>query len=159
MEKIKEIIWQQFGAAIDMLRNAITSCPDKLWDNGSLFWYNAYHTLFFLDYYMSDEPTKFHPHAPFTLSEMDPTGKMPDRTYTKQELLDYLGHCRNKCRDRVLFLTDESSFAPVTTYNKVYPIIEVILFNTRHVQHHTAQLNLLIRQFGEEPPKWVSRGE
>ena len=27
----KETIWRQFGAAIDMLENAITACPDKVW--------------------------------------------------------------------------------------------------------------------------------
>ena len=159
MQKVNEIIWQQFGASIDMLRNAIAECPDALWDNGSLFWYNAYHTLFFLDYYMSEEPTKFHPHAPFTMSEMNPAGEMPDRTYAKQELLDYLDHCRNKCKRRVLAFTDASVFSPVTTYNKVYPAIEVVMFNTRHVQHHTAQLNLLMRQFGVDPPGWVPRAK
>jgi hypothetical protein len=27
----KTIIWQQFGAAIDMLDNALRACPDELW--------------------------------------------------------------------------------------------------------------------------------
>jgi hypothetical protein len=27
----KTIIWQQFGAAIDMLGNALRACPDHLW--------------------------------------------------------------------------------------------------------------------------------
>jgi hypothetical protein len=31
METWKVIIWQQFGAAIDMLENAIEACPDNLW--------------------------------------------------------------------------------------------------------------------------------
>lgn len=26
-----KIIWQQFGAAIDMLNNAMNACPDDLW--------------------------------------------------------------------------------------------------------------------------------
>jgi len=29
--QIKKIIWQQFGAAIDMLENAIKACPEKVW--------------------------------------------------------------------------------------------------------------------------------
>ncbi len=27
----KTMIWSQFGAAIDMLANAIRACPDDLW--------------------------------------------------------------------------------------------------------------------------------
>jgi uncharacterized damage-inducible protein DinB len=33
--------------------------------------------------------------------------------------------------------------------------VELLLYNLRHVQHHTAQLNLLIRQAGGEPAPWV----
>jgi uncharacterized damage-inducible protein DinB len=32
----------------------------------------------------------------------------------------------------------------------------LLLYNMRHVQHHTAQLNLLLRQRGIIPPNWVS---
>ena len=60
----KTIIWRQFGAAIDMLENAIRACPDELWSDPSKrpawvsrdvvgFWYLAYHTLFFLDLYLA----------------------------------------------------------------------------------------------------------
>lgn len=156
-QAVKQITWEQFGASIDMLANAIKACPEKLWDDPSKFWYGAYHTLFFLDYYMSEEPNQFHPPAPFTMSEMDPSGLMPERTYTKKELLQYLAHCRNKCEQRVLSFTEASMFAPVATYNREYPALEVVMFNIRHVQHHTAQLNLLLRQSGAQPPAWVSR--
>jgi hypothetical protein len=39
---MKEIIWQQFGAAVDMLENAVLACPDNLWVDRSQrpeFWY------------------------------------------------------------------------------------------------------------------------
>jgi len=29
----KTLLWQQFGAAIDMLENAMHACPDDLWSN------------------------------------------------------------------------------------------------------------------------------
>ena len=53
----KEVLWQQFGAAIDMLENALVACPEDLWRDRSQrpeYWYVLYHTLFFLDYYLSD---------------------------------------------------------------------------------------------------------
>ena len=82
----RAILWQQFGAAIDMLENAIHACPDALWGDRARqpqFWYVAYHTLFFLDLYLSDSLEGFAPPAPFTLSEIDPAGVLPDRVYSK----------------------------------------------------------------------------
>ncbi len=70
----KETLWKQFGASIDMLENAISLCTDELWDNKKKFWYNAYHCLFYLDYYLTLEPNKFSPPSPYTLSEFDPRG-------------------------------------------------------------------------------------
>jgi hypothetical protein len=31
----RTILWQQFGAAIDMLENALVACPDELWSDRS----------------------------------------------------------------------------------------------------------------------------
>ena len=44
----REVLWGQFGGAIDMLENAIRACPDALWsdrDRRPEFWYLAYHLL------------------------------------------------------------------------------------------------------------------
>ena len=91
----KKIIWQQLGAAVESLENAIKACPEKVWGDKPgfhEFWYIAYHTLFFLDYYMSGTDQSFAPPEPFTLSELDPSGLLPDRVYTKEELLKYRKH-------------------------------------------------------------------
>jgi hypothetical protein len=71
----RTIIWQQFGAAIDMLDNALRACPDelwrdRLWDNPSerreysQFWYLVYHALFWLDLYLSGAVEGFAPRPP-----------------------------------------------------------------------------------------------
>jgi hypothetical protein len=88
------IVWQQFGAAIDMLENAMAACPDDLWGDPPVqepaVWYLVYHTLFWLDFYLTALPEDFTPPAPFTLSELDPEGIMPERVYSKEELGTYL---------------------------------------------------------------------
>src|SRR6266571_9163043 len=97
----KVIVWRQFGAAIDMLENALLACPDALWYDRSRqpeFWYLVYHTLFFLDLYLSGSLEGFAPPAPFTMDELDPAGLLPERPYTKGELQTYLEHGRKKCR-------------------------------------------------------------
>src|SRR5688500_2320449 len=47
--------------------------------------------------------------APFTLDEMDPSGRLPERVYTKDELQSYLDHGRRKCRAEIEALTDEKA--------------------------------------------------
>jgi hypothetical protein len=64
-------LWNQFGAGIDMLKNAISACPDEYWNTDTKFWYNAFHCLFFLDYYLCMQPGSFSPPAPFTESEFE----------------------------------------------------------------------------------------
>ena len=154
---LKETLWKQFGAAIDMLENALILCPDDLWDSESKFWYKAYHTLFYLDYYLTPEPEKFLPPLPFSLTEFDPEEIMPERTYTKEELLNYLNFSRNKCHNIISGLTKETSASRWINEYKNYSMIEVLIYNMRHVQHHTGKLNLLLRQSGNEPPDWVSQ--
>ncbi|MDN5211492.1 DinB family protein [Fulvivirgaceae bacterium BMA12] len=154
---LKEILWKQFGASIDMLENAITLCPNEMWDTDTKFWYNAYHCLFYLDYYLTLEPDTFSPPSPFTLSEFDPSGAMPDRTYSKEELISYLQANRNKCRVLISTLTQEILNKRWADGYRNYSMLEMLLYNMRHVQHHAAQLNLLLRQGINDAPKWVSQ--
>jgi hypothetical protein len=159
-DAMKEIIWRQFGAAIDMLEGAVRACPESIWrdrDRRPETWYLAYHTLFWLDLYLSGPVEGFRPPAPFGLEELDPAGVLPDRVYTREELLTYLEHGRAKCRTTIATLTEaraaerhafgwgEASFA------------ELLLYNLRHVQHHAAQLNLILRQTIDATPGWVAR--
>jgi DinB superfamily len=156
----KEILWNQFGAAIDMLENAIAECPEEVWGNikdYQEFWYLAYHTLFWLDFYLSDSPDNFTPPSPFTLSELDPEGLLPERIYTKEEMLNYLSLSREKCRNRIGTLTDETAKKIFWFGSVNLPFSELLLYNMRHVQHHTAQLNLLLRQKTESAPGWVKK--
>ncbi|MGE5176129.1 MAG: DinB family protein [Hyphomicrobiales bacterium] len=156
----RDALWGQFGAAIDMLENAVKECPDDVWGDRPgfhEFWYLVYHTLFFLDYYLSDSDQGFAPPAPFTLSELDPAGVLPDRVYSKEELLAYLRHGREKARAIVASLTDATSaahpaFGPIDT-----SVAEFLMYSLRHVQHHAGQLQLLLRQRIDRAPRWVRR--
>jgi hypothetical protein len=139
-----------------MLENAVAACPDSLWNDKSLFWYNAYHTIFFLDYYLSEDADKFKPPEPFTLSEFNPNGEMAERVYNKEELITYIKFCREKCRKLISTLSEENIEKRFINQYMNYSRLEIILDNIRHVQHHTGQLNLLIRISGNVPPDWVS---
>jgi len=158
--QIKEAIWSQYGAAIDTLEAAIKHCPDDVWGDKSNFheiWYMASHTLFWLDFYLEGEKEGFVPPAPFGLEELDPAGKLPPRVYTKDELLDYLEHGRKKCKEVIRRLTDETAHQSAGSVRPNLTGLELLLYNMRHVQHHAAQINLLLRQRIDSAPRWVSK--
>lgn len=165
----KASVWRQFGAAIDMLDNALRACPDELWqerlyDERSVqpefaeFWYVVYHTLFWLDFYLSDSPEGFAPPAPFTLSELE-AGLLPERVYTKAELQRYLEYARNKCRTTLETLAD--TLIPQRS-RPDWPdmsVAELLLYNMRHVQEHAAQLSLFLGQRVGLASGWVSKAQ
>ncbi len=162
------ILWRQFGAALDMLENAIRRCPETLWSSRlwneppqlpgfAEFWYVAYHTLFWVDLYLSGAVEGFAPPAPFTLAELDPTGVLPERQYTPAELLTYLDHNRRKCQAAILELTDERARQLCTFTWGELSYAELLLDNMRHVQEHAAQLSMLLGQEAGSAARWVAR--
>ena len=154
----KAVVWGQFGAAIDMLENAIIACPDDLWGDRSQhpeFWYTAFHALFYLDCYLADSEESFRPPPPFTRDELDERGIFPDRVYTKDELLAYLEHGRATCRSRIAALTEAESSKRCGFPWLDITVAELHLYNMRHVQHHAAQLNMMLSQKGHAAPRWV----
>ncbi|HUI82490.1 MAG TPA: DinB family protein [Bryobacteraceae bacterium] len=158
----KDALWGQFGAAIDTLNKATTACPEELWGDRARrpeFWRLVYHTLFFLDLYLSGSLEGFQPPVPFTLNELDRSGVRPDRVYTKDELRAYIDHCRRKCHETISALTDEKARQRCEYRWVQLPFGEFLLYNMRHVQHHAAQLNLILRQSIDSAPRWVFRAE
>ncbi len=104
-------LWRQFGAAIDMLENALVACPDSLWRERlwrtsppaefppqfAEFWYVTYHALVWLDLYLSGVPEEaFAPPAPFAQGMLDSAETLPERPYTREELRAYLVSMRQK---------------------------------------------------------------
>ncbi|MEZ4621969.1 MAG: DinB family protein [Caldilineaceae bacterium] len=161
----KNSVWQQLGAAIDMLDNTLVDCPTELWqaavwpnDAGfSDFWYVSYHTLFFLDLYLSGAVAGFLPPDPFTLDELDPAGVLPPRVYTKEELRTYLAHCRHKCQSVTETLTPERAAERCRFPWGEVSFAGLLLDNMRHVQEHGAQLRLFLGQQQGTAAKWVAQ--
>ncbi len=166
---LKKAMAQQFEAAIDMLENALLACPEALWcvrlwedaqlPRASEFWYILYHTLFWLDLYLSGSVEGFKPPAPFTLEELDPAGIIPKEAYEKVELRTYLEHDRRKCRSTMESLTEEKAGQRCTFSWGEVSFAALLLDTMRHVQEHTAQLNMILGQEIGWSPKWVTRAK
>jgi hypothetical protein len=153
------VLWSQFGAAIDMLDNAIVVCPDELWGDRTQnpeYWYTAYHALFWLDLYLTGSVQGFAPPAPFNLDELDPAGLLPARVYTQAEMQAYLQHCRQKCQAILAALTDDQA-RRLCPFSWGPSFAELLLYNMRHVQEHAAQLSLILGQKYGSGPGWVAQ--
>jgi hypothetical protein len=162
----RTIIWQQFGAAIDMLDHALRACPEQLWRNSiwddptdapeyTEFWFIVYHALFWTDLYLSGSRREdFAPPAPFI------RGSLPEKPYTKDELQAYLEHCRQKCRATFEALTDEKANQRYEfPWGEEVSFAELQLYSMRHVQEHAAQLSLHLGHKVGSAPDWVARAE
>ncbi len=109
-----DCLWKNFGAAIDMLTGVIVLCPDELWGKDRRFFYMAYHTVIFLDYYLTHPVREFRPGLPYTIGDMDNLPAeavddvLPDRQYTKEEFVEYLGSIREKCKRLILSASEET---------------------------------------------------
>lgn len=173
-DTFKRCLWQSFGAAIEMLRKAIIACPDELWYSERKFFYLTYHTLIFLDYYLTIPARDFRPLLAYTIlpeNELPVEAVddvIPDQYYSKEEMLAWLLSIQAKCKELITQATEDKltsqwiedseiqlhGLCPSTVIN--YTVLEILFYNFRHVQHHVAQLNFILRQRTGAAPDWVS---
>lgn len=114
---------RNFDEALRLLEAALTDCPDDLWEtdlwpdeaptaptphgglHGSAPWFLAYHALTVLDYDLSAELEPWEPPPPLD----ENTWSLPNRMFTKAELLDYLDCCRGRVRRTLNALTEDGA--------------------------------------------------
>jgi hypothetical protein len=158
---LKTSVWQQFGAAIDTLDDALRLCPDHLWtanvwkDTDDMrygqFWFIAYHALSWLDLFLTGSQEGFVLPAPFV------RGKLPEKPYTKEQIKGYLDDCRAKCKATIESLTDEKARQKCVFEWMEPTFLELQLYSMRHIQEHAAQLNLMLGQHDVTGQDWVAK--
>ncbi len=79
--------------------------------------------------------------------------------YSKSELLRYLHYGQDKNRALIKGLTPEKAQRRFINDFKNFILLELVIYNTRHVQHHAGQLNMLLRQRIDSTPGWASLPE
>ena len=155
----KQMLLHQFGKAIDMLEDGLRQCPDEVWETMlwedepdqwvmpgfSKFWYLGYHTLFWLDLYLTGAEEGFVPPEPFDLVEMH-AGEVLPRTYSRKELLWYVDFCRQRLQDTVEPLTSEEANRLCQFPWGEVTFGELLLYNLRHVQEHAAYFSMFLGQ-------------
>jgi DinB superfamily len=107
----------------------------------------TYHTLFWLDLYLTGKTEGFAPPAHFR-NPLDPASEFPTQPYTRDELHTYLKQLRQKCQATITALSDEQAHQPFYfPWDREHPIsfFELQLYTMRHVQEHAARASPLSR--------------
>ncbi len=155
-----EIIISQYGAALAMLEQAVTHCPETLWfdeNPKNRVWHTVFHVLFFAHFYLHTKEEDFIPwekHVQAFISLKDSAEKeKPREPYSKAEMLEYIAFCQQQVQQRVATLDLEApsgfSWLP---FNK----LELQFYNIRHIQHHTGEIYRAVLDHADEAElKWV----
>lgn len=164
---IVPILKSQFEAALEMLRRAVEQCPGELWEHAPLglsaFWRVAHHTVWFADFYLSADEESFapwpkhvddHQHlGPYRSWESDEPPRIGTPT-TQAAILEFIDHVRGRLDAglQAVPLDGPSGFSWLT-----FSRMESIIYNTRHIQHHAAQLIARLREHAGVEVEWVGK--
>jgi DinB superfamily len=160
---IHDVLRSQYRAALEMLFEAITKCPESLWlatEYPNKFWHVAYHALFFTHLYLQTSEAEFRrwakhrPNYQFLGSIPWPPYDRPkiEAPYSKAEILEYHGVCGGEIEERVRTLDfDLPSGFSWLRFSK----LELHIYSIRHLQHHAGQLTDRLRTANGIGVAWV----
>jgi hypothetical protein len=166
IEYVRTILVSQFEATLCMLDHCIRLCPPEHWEGkiaNCTFRWAAYHTLFWVDLYLSpgDENT-------FALRDFHERGgderlNEPCFGLSKEETLNYVSICRRKLLETLAAETAESLQSPSGLLGRPKTRGELHIYNLRHVQHHVGQLSAYLRRVDptlndSKGPPWIGVG-
>jgi len=150
---------RNYEDALRLMEAALTDCPEGLWEtdlwleeaptaptphgglHGSAPWFLAYHALFCLDYDLTGEFEPWEPPQPFD----ENTYALPNRMFTKPELLGYVDWCRGRVRQTLDALSEETATRPLPRAHRYHGTLFGVIVGSipLHVVEHASQ----IRQF------------
>jgi hypothetical protein len=145
----KDIVKSQYLAAMAMLKNAITNCPESMWFDTqpkNQFWHIAYHAIFYTHLYISPAESEFKAWDKHR-DEYEFMGSLPwpphdepkiSEPYTQSEVLEYLDFCLKQVEEvlpAINLEANESGFHWLP-----FGKLELQFYNIRHLQLHTGEL-------------------
>lgn len=147
---------RQYKAAIEMLRRAIQDCPDEFWGlskEEKPFWHKAYHTLYWLDLYLSYPPRSFK-EPPFHTPGAQNLNAELSRPFSREQIEAYLEQVTAKFIKLFDGLAREA-LDRKPRYGRHKTFFNALLYNLRHVMLHVGQMYSFLKRKTGQPPDWV----
>jgi hypothetical protein len=157
IEYVKTILTDQFEASLCMLNQCIRRCPQEHWDGkiaNDTFRQVAYHTLFFVDLYLSPGEGAFRLRDCHHRGGDERSSAAPSTGLTKDETLSYLAICRQQALVTLASETPESLQRESGFSHLAFSRGELHLYTIRHMQHHTGQLSAYLRRIVADGERW-----
>ncbi|MEQ7128667.1 DinB family protein [Actinopolymorpha sp. B11F2] len=171
----------QYRLSLDEMEIVLRGCPDELWEasmwevsadggpvtdpDGRPFddpavserklraqgavWRTAYHALFFTDADLSAMETDWAPPAPFSPHDEDWYVVPP--TYSREQLLGYVDHCRRQADKLFADLTDDQGAAQLPRWHLgagTDSLARQLVLGVYHLPLHSAQVRTFLRSQG-----------
>jgi hypothetical protein len=162
---VKQTLRNQMLAALATLNQCMQNCPADEWQkshNDAPFSQVLFHTLFYTDFYLSPNEHEFklqlfHRQNKAIFRDYEEFEyKKSEQIYTREEILVYLKFCHDKINKYFDEIKDSNLSEKYSAKNMTF--MELSIYNTRHIQHHAAQLGLRIQQVTGKELKWISSG-
>jgi hypothetical protein len=154
-QNVRSALKSQYRAGFATLRQAVECCPADLWlkaDSGMPpCWWIAYHALFCTHHYLQPNTASFRPWT----KHRDNAQFSPEaagQPFTRDEVLEYLGMCEEMvgpCVDALDLTAPDCGFPWYSM-----PKLDHQILNIRHLQHHAAHLDAILRMSGCEALDW-----
>lgn len=151
---IVTILISQYLASLKMLEQAVTDCPESMWNDPAdrnPFWHLAYHTLHFVEEYLADSYETFRPWSGYRAGYEEFPLPPDAEPYDKETVLAYLAHCREHVRERL----------PVYELgwgaDDEYTGLELQIYNIRHIMQHVGELGERLGSRIGADLNWVGR--
>ena len=163
---ISKTVASQFNAALSMMEQTVSSCPEELWNvpgQANPFWRLAYHALFYVDLYMqpSEDEMKLWEYARDGYQFLGPTPWPPheqpqaEQPYSPEDILAYIEHLRSFVASTVP--TVDLS-APSGFHWLPFDKLELQIYNIRHLQQHIGDLSTILLTQANREIDWVGMG-
>jgi len=148
--EIRPIIQSQYFAALEMLKQTIVKCPERLWNDPvdiDPCWQKAYHALFFCHMNLQNTFNDFRPWE----KHHDPDAGVP---FSQEEVLEYLVFVQKQVEEHVPLLDLEArSGFDWLPFDK----LELQFFSIRHIQQHAGELYERLGSKANIEFDWVSQ--
>ena len=141
-----------YDAIFMMLDEIIKLCPDELWNvrtDESPFWQQLYHTIFYIDFYISESMKSFI-RPIFAEEKANDLKHIPSEAPPRDQMQDYLEIVKKNCKSAIDNMTPEYLEGKNPFHWTGPTPAHRLIYNIRHAQHHVGWLNsMLARKTGK----------
>ena len=165
LNSLTPILRDQFLSCYQMLETLVEVCPDEVWNrryNDIPFWYQVYHTVYFVDYWFrTDQDGADFPIMPLD-SRIPPEFEHAVPEYisvSRDSMRLYLRLIREKLTRIFASMKESDLSLPAFEQEPEVTLLDAIFSQTRHIMYNVGYCNGILRQQGLEESDWFAYNE